>query len=128
MDIPYTVGVSRNGHGLVCRFLSSGGAGEPNDSILVSIDMNALQAGYMLCGQLGLDSRCDGRILHEDHRMRAVSSHSTGRHGSGGSEDRDANQAGYCNSRFHDLSILMNDLDARTQSTSGRFAAVRMQG
>jgi len=27
MDIPYTFGVSRNRHGLVCRSLSSGGAG-----------------------------------------------------------------------------------------------------
>src|SRR6202011_2531235 len=62
-------GVTRNGRGLVCRFLGSGAAGQPYDSILVRVDMNASQASYMLGSELGLDSRCDGRILHEGHRV-----------------------------------------------------------
>src|ERR1700730_11224815 len=62
-------GFTRNGRGLVCRFLGSGAAGQPYDSILVRVDMNASQAGYMLGSELGLDCRCDGRILHEGHRV-----------------------------------------------------------
>src|ERR1019366_5119074 len=43
MDSLNTFGLSRNGHGLVCRFLSSGAAGQPYDAIPVGFDMNALQ-------------------------------------------------------------------------------------
>jgi hypothetical protein len=68
MDSLNTFGLSRNGHGLVCRFLSSGAAGQPYDAIPVGFDMNALQAGYMLCSQLGLDLGCYGRILQKDQR------------------------------------------------------------
>jgi hypothetical protein len=44
VDRLYTFGLTRNGRGLVCGFLGSGAAGEPYDSILVRVDMNAPQA------------------------------------------------------------------------------------
>src|ERR1700693_1830129 len=65
VDRLYTFGLTRNGLGLVCRFLGSGAAGEPHDSILVRVDMNAPQAGDVLRGQLGLDFRGYRRVLHE---------------------------------------------------------------
>src|ERR1700730_5505307 len=65
----YMFCVTRNGSGLVCCFLGSGAAGQPYDSILVGVDMNASQAGYMLSSQLALDCRCDGRVLRERHRV-----------------------------------------------------------
>src|SRR6185437_5030773 len=61
--------VTSNGRGLVCRFLGPGAAGQPYDSILICIDMNTSHAGYVLSSELRLDCRCDGRILHEGHRM-----------------------------------------------------------
>src|ERR1700730_1342796 len=64
-----TFGLTRNGLGLVCRFLGSGGAGEPHDSILVRVDMNAPQAGDVLRSQFGLDFRRYRRILHECLRV-----------------------------------------------------------
>jgi uncharacterized protein DUF5329 len=45
MNRPYVFGLARNGLGLVRGFLGSGAAGQPYDSILVGVDMNAPQAG-----------------------------------------------------------------------------------
>jgi hypothetical protein len=42
VDRRYTVGVARNGHGLVCRFLRPSAASQPYDAIRVGIDMNPL--------------------------------------------------------------------------------------
>jgi hypothetical protein len=67
MDILDVIGLSRNGHGFVRRSLSASGAGQPYDAIPVGVDMNALQAGYMICSQFGLDLGCNGGILHIDH-------------------------------------------------------------
>src|SRR5579872_5562001 len=50
------LGITRNGCGLVCRFLGSGAAGQPHDAILVRVDVNAPQAGDVLGSQLGLDA------------------------------------------------------------------------
>jgi hypothetical protein len=69
MDRFYTFGLTCNRRGLVCRFLGSGAAREPHDSILVGVDMNAPQAGEMFCAQFGLDFRRYRRILHECHRV-----------------------------------------------------------
>ena len=66
---PYVFGLTRNGLGFVRRFLGSGAAGQPYDSILVGVDMNAPHAGDVLRSELDLDRRCDGRILHERHWM-----------------------------------------------------------
>jgi hypothetical protein len=63
----YVFRLTRNGLGLVCRFLGSGAAGQPHDPILVRVDMNASQAADVLRSELGLDRRCDGGILHECH-------------------------------------------------------------
>src|ERR1700730_231402 len=69
VDRLYTFGLTRNGFGLVYRFLGSGAAGEPHDSILVRVDMNTPQAGDVLRGQLGLDFRGYRRVLHECRRV-----------------------------------------------------------
>ena len=41
----HVFGITRNGNGLVYRLLASGAAGQPYDSILVRVDMNAAQTG-----------------------------------------------------------------------------------
>jgi hypothetical protein len=42
VDRRYTLGVARNGHGLVCRFLRPNAPTQPHDAIRVGIDMNPL--------------------------------------------------------------------------------------
>src|SRR5579864_4323096 len=69
MHCLYVLCVTRDGDGLVSRFLGSGAAGQPYDSILVGVDVNASEAGYMLGSELCLDCRCDGRILQEGRRV-----------------------------------------------------------
>src|SRR6185312_2235838 len=64
--------LTRDGRGLICGFLGPGAAGQPYDSVLVGVHMNAPQAGYMRSSELCLDRRCDGRILHEDRRVGAI--------------------------------------------------------
>ena len=44
MDGSHVFSITRNGHGLVYRLLASGAAGQPHDSILVRVNMNAAQA------------------------------------------------------------------------------------
>ncbi len=58
-----SLGVVRNGYSLVCRFLATHSARQPNDAILVRLDMNLLQACQMLRGQLGLYQGGNGRTL-----------------------------------------------------------------
>ena len=41
MDGLHVFSITRNGHGLVYRLLASGAAGQPYDSILVCVDVNA---------------------------------------------------------------------------------------
>jgi hypothetical protein len=47
VDVLYTFGLASNGHGLVRRFLASGAATEPHDSVFVGIDVNMPQASDM---------------------------------------------------------------------------------
>jgi hypothetical protein len=68
----HVFGITCNGHGFVGGFLGSGAAGQPYDSILVGVDVDAPQAGQMLRSELGLDLHRDGRILHECFRVRTV--------------------------------------------------------
>jgi hypothetical protein len=69
VNCSYVFGLTRDGRSLVRCFLGSGAAGQPDDSILVRVDMNASQAGDMLRSQLGLDFRRYRRILHECRRV-----------------------------------------------------------
>jgi uncharacterized protein DUF5329 len=98
---PHVLGVTRNGHGLVRGFLGSGAAGQPYDSILVGIHMNAPQAGYVVRSELGLDRHRDSGILHECSRVRTVRIGVLGDHDYGGREQRAEEHAADCKCWLH---------------------------
>jgi hypothetical protein len=72
MDGLHMFGVTRNGHGLVYRLLASGATGQPHDSVLVSVDMNAAHAREVLRSKLTFDLHRNRGILHKCARVRPV--------------------------------------------------------
>jgi hypothetical protein len=72
VDGLHMFGVTRNGHGLIDGLLASRATGQPHDSVLVSVDMDAAHAREVLRSKLSLDLHRNRGILHKCHRVRPV--------------------------------------------------------
>src|SRR6476660_312708 len=57
---------------MIDRVLGMRTAAQPDDAVLISVDVDASDARDVVRGQFGLDLGRDDRILHEGFRMRAI--------------------------------------------------------
>src|ERR1700692_3880242 len=118
------LGRACDGHSLVYGLLSSGAAAQPNDAILIRVDMNAPRAGQMFRSELGLDFRRNGRILDERLRMRAILIRIVGQ---GHDRPKKCTKRQSCNYIFsvHHLSFIWKHFD---ESRSRCVLSVRQGG